>query len=236
MPSLSSRQRRTLLTAFALALPLLGGAENARGIPTVQGPPTTAALRICTGCADYGLSTSGRYSYVVLHSWQAGLIPQLKSASPGLKVLVYKDAAASLSYACHDGVDDAKLPAGVGYCWSNANRPDWLLRDTTGARIEFCDFAGAWQMDVGDAAYQQTWLANVLADLRSAPWDGVMLDDVNESETWHLCGRTIARYPTPAAYTAANESFLGTVGPALLGSLGLVLVGGGSGVLLEVGP
>ena len=215
MPSLSSRQRLTLLAAFALALPLLGGAQNARGIPTVQGPPTTAALRICSGCADYGLSTPGRYSYVVLHSWQAGLIPQLKSASPGLKVLVYKDAAASLSYTCHGGVDDAKLPAGVGYCWSDANRPDWLLRDTTGARIEFCDFAGAWQMDVGDDAYQQTWLANVLADLRSAPWDGVMLDDVNQSETWHLCGRTIARYPTPAAYTAANESFLRTVGPAL---------------------
>jgi len=215
MPSLSSRQRRTLLAAFALALPLIGGTENARGISTAQVAPTTAPLRICTGCADYGLSTSGRYSYVVLHSWQARLIPQLKSASPGLKVLVYKDAAASLSYACHGGVDDAKLPAGVGYCWSDANRPDWLLRDTTGARIEFCDFAGAWQMDVGDAAYQQTWLANVLADLRSAPWDGVMLDDVNESETWHLCGRTIARYPTAGEYTAANESFLGTVGPAL---------------------
>jgi len=215
MPSLSSRQRRTLLAAFALALPLIGGTENARGISTAQVAPTTAALRICTGCADYGLSSPGRYAYVVLHSWQAGLIPQLKSASPGLKVLVYKDAAASLSYTCHGGVDDAKLPAGVGYCWSNANRPDWLLRDTTGARIEFCDFAGAWQMDVGDAAYQQIWLANVLADLRSAPWDGVMIDDVNESETWHLCGRTIARYPTPGEYTAATDSFLRTVGPGL---------------------
>ena len=42
MPSLSSRQRRTLLAAFALVLPLLGGAENARGIPTAQGPPTAA--------------------------------------------------------------------------------------------------------------------------------------------------------------------------------------------------
>ncbi len=70
-------------------------------------------------------------------------------------------------------------------------------------------------MDVGDATYQQTWLANVLADLRSAPWDGVMVDDVNQSETWHLCGRTIARYPTAGAYTAASESFLAHVGPAL---------------------
>ena len=176
---------------------------------------TTGALRICSGCENYGLSTPGRYSYVVLNSWQAGLIPQLKSANPSLKVLVYKDAAASLSYACHGGVDDQRLAAGVGYCWANAHRPDWLLTDTTGARIEFCDFHGAWQMDVGDPAYQQTWLDNVLADLRSAPWDGVVLDDVNQSETWHLCGRTIARYPTAPAYTAATESFLARVGPGL---------------------
>jgi hypothetical protein len=181
----------------------------------VQTAPTTAALRICSGCADYGLSAPSRYSYVVLHSWQAGLIPQLKSANPGLKVLVYKDVAATLSYACHGGVDDAKLPAGVGYCWASQNRPDWFLTDTTGARIEFCDFPGAWQMDVGAAAYRQKWLENVLADLRSAPWDGVMLDDVNQSETWHLCGRTMTRYPTAAAYTAATESFLAAVGPAL---------------------
>jgi hypothetical protein len=152
---------------------------------------------------------------VILHSWQAALIPQLKSANPGLKVLLYKDAAATVSYACTNGVDDARLPAGVGYCWAGANHTEWFLADTSGSRIEFCDFKGAWQMDVGSAAYQQQWLDNVLADLRSAPWDGVMLDDVNQSETWHLCGRTIARYPTAAQYAAATESFLAKVGPGL---------------------
>jgi Hypothetical glycosyl hydrolase family 15 len=217
MACLLTRPRRTLLATLALAL-FLGGVQSAGGRATQLAPPTTATLRICSGCANYGLSAPNRYSYVILHSWQAGLIPQLKSANPSIKVLVYKDVAATLSYACHGGTDDARLPAGVGYCWAGANQPDWFLTDTTGARIEFCDFAGAWQMDVGRAAYQQTWLENVLADLRSAPWDGVMLDDVNQSETWHLCGRTIARYPTAGAYTAATESFLSRVGPALRGA------------------
>ncbi|MEP6909245.1 MAG: putative glycoside hydrolase [Actinomycetota bacterium] len=206
-------RRRTMLAFVALALPLVGGVQAAGGRVTTAPAPSTGALRICSGCANY-LNTPGRYSYVVLHSWEAGRIPALKAANPAIKVLLYKDAAASVSYACHNGVDDAKLPAGVGYCWANANHPDWFLADTTGARIEFCDFAGAWQMDVGSAAYQQQWLDNVLADLHSAAWDGVMLDDVNQSETWHLCGRTMARYPA-ATYAAATESFLARVGPGL---------------------
>jgi hypothetical protein len=182
---------------------------------TTPRPPTTAALRICSGCDGYGLADGSRYSYVILHAWQAGLIPQLKAANPGLKAFVYKDMAATVSYACKDGRDDALLPAGVGYCWAGANRPEWFLKDTNGQRIEFCDFAGAWQMDVGDAAYQQQWATSVLADLKAGGWDGVMIDDANQSERWHLCGRTIAKYPTDADYSAATDRFLASVGPAL---------------------
>ena len=208
----------TLLAALVLAMPLVGGVDVAGGRATTETAPTIGALRICSGCSSYGLSTPRLFSYVILHSWQARLIPQLKSANPALKVLLYKDAAVTVSYACTNGLDDAKLPVGVGYCWAGANHPEWFLADTTGARIEFCDYKGAWQMDVGSAAYQQQWLDNVLADLRSAPWDGVMLDDVNQSETWHLCGRTIAGYPTEAQYSAATESFLAKVAPALRGA------------------
>ncbi len=213
----ASLRRSTPLVAIALTLSLvLGGAVPAESAHAGAVPlPTTGALRICTGCADYGLSSPGRYSYVILNSWQAGLIPELKAKNPSVKVLLYKDVSATLSYACSAGVENAKLPAGLGYCWTAVNHPDWFLTDTNGARIEFCDFAGAWQMDVGNVAYQQQWLDNVLADLRSAGWDGVMLDDVNESETWHLCGRTISRYPTSAQYGAATESFLARVAPSL---------------------
>ena len=51
--------------------------------------------------------------------------------------------------------------------------------------------------------------------MRANGWDGVFVDDTNASQSWHLCGRTIAKYPTDAAYAAATRSFLANVGPAL---------------------
>ena len=124
-------------------------------------------------------------------------------------MLVYKDMAAAVNWA-----GTTKLPAGVGMAEAEAN-PDWFLTDTTGKRIEWCDYAGDWQMDVGKASYQDRWAANVGADMRANGWDGVFVDDTNASQSWHLCGRTIAKYPTDAAYASATRSFLANVGPAL---------------------
>jgi hypothetical protein len=73
-------------------------------------------------------------------------------------------------------------------------------------------------MDVGNPGYQARWLSNVLADLRSGGWDGVMLDDTNADMGWHLHGRTIARYPTSASWRVATRSMLANVGPALRGA------------------
>jgi hypothetical protein len=178
-------------------------------------PPTTAALRICSNCSQFGLADGSRYDYVILHSWEAGLIGNLKAQNPNVKVLVYKNLSATFSYSCRNGVDDASLPAGVGYCWAAANSPSWFLTDTGGRRIEFCDYTGLWLMDVGDPGYQQQWLERVSADALSKGFDGVMLDDVNQSSTAHLCGRTIAKYPTEASWAAATTSFLAAVGPEL---------------------
>ncbi len=176
--------------------------------------PSTGAIRICSGCDQY-VGSGSRYGYVILHSWESGLIPQLKAANPNVKVLVYKDAAAAVSYTCRNGVDDALLPAGVGYCWADANHPDWFLTDASGRRIEFCDYPGVWQMDVGSPAYRQQWAQNVAAEAKERGFDGVLLDDVNQTESAHLCGRTIAKYPAAADYTAAMDGFLAAVAPAL---------------------
>jgi len=73
-------------------------------------------------------------------------------------------------------------------------------------------------MDVGNPGYQAHWLSNVLTDLRSGGWDGVLLDDTDADPGWHLHGRTIARYPTSASWRAATRSMLAVVGPALRGS------------------
>ena len=176
--------------------------------------PTTAAFRICSNCNQY-LGDGSRYEYVVLQSWESGLIPTLKAQNPNIKVLVYKNVSATFSYACSNGTDDASLPGGVGYCWSAVNKPDWFMTDTNGKRIEFCDYSGLWLMDVGDPDYQQQWLELVSADALAKGFDGVMLDDVDQNASAHLCSRTIAKYPTEASWSAATTSFMAAVGPEL---------------------
>mgnify|MGYP001134005527 CR=1 FL=1 len=107
------------------------------------------------------------------------------------------------SYSCKNGVDDALIPTGVGYCYSDKNHPEWFLTDPAGNRIQSCSWSSLWLMDVGNASYQQAWLDNVATEAKARGFDGVMLDDVNQSQTGHLCGRTIATYPQAADFTAA---------------------------------
>jgi hypothetical protein len=205
---------RAVFTLVAVAAAaVLAVTPAAQAATTIS--PTTGALRICTGCADHGLSDGSRYSYVVLHTWQSGLIPGLKADNSNIKVLVYKDASVTASYACKNRVDDPLLPTGVGYCYSDQNRPEWFLLDSTGNRIQSCSWSSLWLMDVGNAAYQQKWLDNVAADAKTRGFDGVLLDDVNQNQSGHLCGKTIAKYPQSDAFTSAMSSFMAKVGPGL---------------------
>ena len=175
---------------------------------------TTAALRICSGCAQNGGNLS-QYRYVILNSWDAPMIPALKAANPGLKTLVYKNLSFTVDYTCSNGIDNAYLTAGVGYCDANANHPDWFLQDTSGRRINSSAFTSAWLMDVGNSAYQSRWAANVAADLKAHGWDGVFVDDTDADVSWHLNGRTIAKYQSATAWQSATRSMLANVGPGL---------------------
>lgn len=205
---MTAGSRRLAVVAAALSLFAFPGVAHAAA------PTGIGALRICTGCATSGGDLS-RYRYVVLNSWDAPLLPALKAANPGLKALVYKNLSFTMSYTCEAGTDKRYLTAGVGYCDANQNHPEWFLTDPAGSRLSSLYFQQAWMMDVGNPGYQARWLSNVLADVRSGGWDGVMLDDTNADMGWHLHGRTIARYPTSAAWRAATRSMLATVGPAL---------------------
>jgi Hypothetical glycosyl hydrolase family 15 len=200
--------RRLAVVAAALSLFAFPGVAHAAA------PAGIGALRICTGCATSGGDLS-RYRYVVLNSWDAPLLPALKAANPGLKALLYKNLSFTMSYTCEAGTDKRYLTAGVGYCDADQNHPEWFLTDPAGSRLSSYYFQQAWMMDVGNPGYQARWLSNVLADVSSGGWDGVMLDDTNADMGWHLHGRTIARYPTSASWRAATRSMLATVGPAL---------------------
>ncbi len=218
-----SAAARRILTAAALAA-ALSGVTVARSAQALGGTTfsTTGTLRICTNCPQTG-GNLARYGYVILNSWDASLIPALKAANPDVKVLVYKNLSFSLDYACSNGVDGATLPAGVGYCDARANHPDWFLQDSSGQRITSAQYPSAWMMDVGNVDYQNRWLANVQADVKAQGWDGVFADDTDADMGWHLNGRTIARYPSTAAWQAATRSMLARVGPALT-SQGILFV------------
>jgi hypothetical protein len=207
--------RAASLTSLAAVLVVLTIALGAANAPAASLRSSgIGALRICTNCAQAAGDLS-RYGYVILNSWDAPLLPALKAANPGLKALVYKNLSFTVSYSCSGGVDSAHMTVGVGYCDANTNHADWFLKDTAGNRINSSGYPDAWLMDVGNAAYQDRWLQNVTADARAGGWDGVFVDDTDASIAWHLGNRTIAAYPSDAAWRTATRSMLAKIGPAL---------------------
>ncbi|MFN2471260.1 MAG: putative glycoside hydrolase [Gaiellaceae bacterium] len=210
---------RRLFVLLALTLATLGGWADRADAAGVSSLGTT---RICSGCADNAGDLS-RYGYVTLHAWEHARIPALKAANPNVKVLVYKDMASTPDYDCHNGRDEEFLPAGMGYCWTLANHPDWFTVDEDGKRIEWQVWRGNWQMDVGSSGYQDQWGENVLTELKRYGWDGVTVDDANVDQTRLVGNRKMREYPTQASYAAATRSFLARVGPRLTGAGYLVI-------------
>src|SRR5213592_397537 len=153
---MSSRRKATLLVAGMVTLLVIGAASLAmKDAPRKTVLTSSGSIGLLRLDVDvHSASAPWRYEYVVLNAWESGAIPSLKAKNPGIKVLVYKDMASTRSYSCHGGVDDALLPAGVGYCDADLNHPDWFLLDTNGRRVEWTGYSGHWQMNIGAPAYQ----------------------------------------------------------------------------------
>lgn len=99
--------------------------------------------------------------------------------------------------------------SGVGAHKALAN--GWLLRDASGKLITNRAYDNNYIGDVGNPAYQQAWIQDVLRFLRSHHDDGVFIDDVLRD----LGGDEAAKYPTQQAWEAAQLSFVKAVGTAL---------------------
>jgi hypothetical protein len=136
---------------------------------------------------------------------------------------VYKDLSGVRSDDCTTrdgecgacrGVSDSRfLSSGIGYCWLRRHHPGWLLRAAaTGRPFRFRGYPDTWETDYGSGAYQNQWIRNVLADVRSHGWDGVAVDNALTTATAY---GTAARYPTDASVQAATLSALRRVGHAL---------------------
>jgi hypothetical protein len=81
-------------------------------------------------------------------------------------------------------------------------------------------------MDVGNTAYQQACVAEVIAIAKANGFDGVYWDDVNYSLSWSLrySGATIPAYPTDDSWQKAHTSFL-TYAEAQIHAASLLLMG-----------
>lgn len=148
-----------------------------------------------------------RRKVILLNSWEYKYIPILKAANPKVIVLVYKDASSTREYACRNGIDDALLPSGVGYCYANTHHPEWFLKDSAGNRLLYNAYAGHYQMDIGNISYQQEWLKNVKAELIDNKWDGTFIDNALFACDQYHAGICPASYGTNAAFQDAYVSF-----------------------------
>jgi len=152
-----------------------------------------------------------RYRAMVMQHDDAGVIPRLRARNPRLKVFMYADMM-STDPRAPDGV-----PGWVGYTDADANHPDWFLRDPDGNRLVFVGNETSHVMDVGNVAYQNAGLDQVIAKAKAGGFNGVFLDDANASLRWVIAGGSVEcpTYPTDAAWQAAVRSFLANVTPQL---------------------
>src|SRR5439155_23833701 len=119
----------------------------------------------------------------------------------------------ALMYSCGTNTPPDATSAECGVSYADAVANNWILRDASGNPIKY---QGGYPvlLDIGNAAYQQRFIADIDADLRTHPGiDGVFIDDVVGSL---MSGSVISTtYPDNASYRAAVLSFLNAVGPAL---------------------
>lgn len=192
------------IATAALTLTMIGVAQ--------AGPVsyTRAAYDSAAATADWS-QTPSRQSYVVLQSWETKRLQELKAKNASLRVLVYKN----LSFAAEKKTTSSST--GVSKQEAEAN-PDWFLKNTAGQPISSDGYKWLWAMDIGNPAYQQRWADNVIAEVTAQGWDGVFLDDVNPTLKYATDETQVAKYPNDAAYSAATESALASIGPRIQAS------------------
>jgi hypothetical protein len=200
-----------LLATLVVALPLsqAAGADEsldsllrpAAGVALARAPSPTPVLS-GTGIIRWGSSyptAAGydRYSYVLVSTHYAEAAARL----PGK----------SIAYMSGTSIQ-RKWSTGVTYEDALAN--GWLLKDASGQYVMNVQYR-AYVADIGDPAYQQRFIANMIDFLRATKADGVFIDDVIAHPAVLTRNSFPAKYPTGDAWESAMVSFVTTVGSAL---------------------
>jgi hypothetical protein len=149
------------------------------------------------GLLNYGgrlssFAHNGLYHLVVGDAWDGDA--KVLAASPGLGLAYFSGVDVNTQYS-------------TGVPYSQASKNGWLLRNSSGSLLVNKGYPDNYVGDVGSAAYQRAWIANVenyLATRRGI--DGIFIDDV-VVDLRELTGVEAAKYPTQQQWAAAMLSF-----------------------------
>jgi hypothetical protein len=93
-----------------------------------------------------------------------------------------------------------------------AAHPRWYLHTLRGARFTFADYSWLWAANVGAPGYAAQWARNATRLLAAHPeFDGVFIDDVNPTLSYHWNSANVRELPGDAAYRAATGRALAAV-------------------------
>lgn len=177
------------------------------GAPAAAAKSSTGVLALDPGAI--GASRAQGTAYIVMQPWEYSRIKELRERNPGVKILMYKNGAATRQ----DHHESGLYSTGVSYREAADNK--WLLRDAAGTVLHWTDWS-LYPVNVADRDYQDTWTANVVSELRSGRWDGVLIDDTLTRLSHSISDHRVATaIPNDKAMHAATASFLKNVGPKI---------------------
>ncbi len=102
------------LVGLGLSATMPAASAAAASLPAVSpGRVTTFLNHFDSTTLDVATEAPKR-RVIALNAWDYPYIPAIKAANPATLVLVYKDLSSTRDFSCHNGVDDAELPTGVG--------------------------------------------------------------------------------------------------------------------------
>jgi hypothetical protein len=189
-PSVPLRLTAVGTSAVVIVLLFAGAARPARENPiSGTGLVTSNPLAAVAG--------TNRYSILIVAQSEA----RAAAREPGRSLVYFA------------GTDvNTRWSTGVPYPEAAAH--GWLLKDASGQLLVNKGYPDNFVGDVGDPAYQQAWVSNVLRFLRAHGDDGVFIDDVLR-DLVPLAGTEAAKYPSQQAWAAAQLSFVAAVGQVL---------------------
>jgi hypothetical protein len=161
-----------------------------------------------------------RYQFVIVQSWQTGVLAKLKASNPNIKVLAYYNLT-GMSYPDPSGKYSG--------CVDPTGAPEqYFLHNLSSQRFAFQNYAYIWAANQGNTAYQQACAAHITSDITAKGFDGAFLDDTNYSIKYHYTPSQVQEYPTDAQYGAATKNAVAYVGPKILdaGKIAIPNMGG----------